>query len=310
MRRFVNCVWCHVRAIIVMTLLAGELVEEQVSVAQDAESAKPVVGKETADSLDANIIKLCRDDMAAFRFGFADELAAKFDLKQVMKWSNPVRERQIGVVFVVVHDGRAEALTTVFSHPNGDDRLVIYDEFQSLSTRRLVATKQGTTVWSSAKPGVTFAQITDAPQPADTALGRLRQMRSLAREFTGHSISYRDGKETKWALRMLTHPLYRYEAKGGEILDGAVFTFVSEAGTDPELIVLIEARQVGEKYVWHFAPARFSDHTLVLKHRDREAWRFVNEARSPFFGGDLTDTYRFIQDRVVSESALRTEKPQ
>ena len=296
-----------VRAISALALVAGILVAGAPCFAQEVDPAKPAAEKSTGDSLDANILKLCRDDMTEFRFGFADKPDAKCELKEVMKWSNPVRERQIGVVFVVVHDGRAEALTTVFSHPNGEDRLTIYDEFQSLSPQRLVATKNGAAVWSTAKPGVILTPIPDAPPPADTPLARIRQMRNLAREFAGHSISYRP-KETKWELRMLTQPLYRYEAKGGDVLDGAVFTFVSEAGTDPELIVLIEARKVGEHHVWHFAPARFSDHTLVLKHRDREVWTFVNEDRSPFFGGGPTGTYRFIQDRSISESSLRTAK--
>lgn len=296
-----------VRAVVLLALIAAT-VACKPSIAQDATPAKPVAYKGGGDGLDANILKLCRDDMAQFQFRFADDPDAKCELKEVMKWSNPVRERQIGVVFVVVHDGRAEALTTVFSHPSGEDRLFIYDEFQSLSPRRLVARKKEAPVWASAKPGVDLKPISEAQPPADTAPARLRQMRSLAREFTAHSLSYRTGQETKWELRMLTQPLFRYETKGGEVLDGAVFTFVSEAGTDPELIVLIEARKVGERYLWHFAPARFSDHTLVLKYRDREVWTFVNEQRSPFFEGGFNGTYRFIQDRAISESSLRTEK--
>lgn len=58
----------------------------------------------------------------------------------------------------------------------------------------------------------------------------------------------------------------------GEILDGALFTFVT--GTDPELMLVIEARPPGKGggAVWHYAAGRFTDLTLKLSHKKVELW--------------------------------------
>ena len=65
-------------------------------------------------------------------------------------------------------------------------------------------------------------------------------MRSLAREFNGRSLS---DQGQAWELRLLPQPLYRYESTDPDVLDGALFTLVSSAGTDPEIILLLEARK-------------------------------------------------------------------
>ena len=44
-----------------------------------------------------------------------------------------------------------------------------------------------------------------------------------------------------------------------DVVDGAVFAFAQ--GTDPELLVLLEARRSGESLAWHYA---FGSATLFL----------------------------------------------
>ena len=65
-------------------------------------------------------------------------------------------------------------------------------------------------------------------------------MRDLAREFSGTT---QDLEEHRWELRLLPQPLYRYESTDPDVLDGAVFAFVTSAGTDPEAILVLEARK-------------------------------------------------------------------
>lgn len=258
------------------------------------------------EQLNTQLLKLCRDDTHGYTMTFADDRSARLEPKEVMKWTNPVRFGQLGVVFLWLKDGRAEAMSTVFTNPFGDDGLHVNHEFQSLSLRRLVATnKAGAVRWAPAQAGITLRPIPGAPEPADSPAARLRQMRSLVREFSAHSVSYYDG-EKRWELRMLAQPLQRYETKPGDVLDGAVFAFVSNAGTDPELILPIEARKVGDRWVWHAAGARFSDHSLHLRHQDREIWTFINQGRSHLFAADTRDIYRIFQDRVLSTSGVRS----
>ena len=41
-------------------------------------------------------------------------------------------------------------------------------------------------------------------------------------------------RDNRYTLRLLSQPLYRYESTDPEVLDGALFAFVTSAGTDPE----------------------------------------------------------------------------
>jgi hypothetical protein len=201
----------------------------------------------------------------------------KLELKPeaVLYWSNPVRGGETnGSVFVWMHDGRAEVVGTVFSHLVTDDpnTKVMAHSFQSLSQEPLGGQRPGMPgAWSLEGAGVEFKPIPGAPPPARTRPARLSQMRELAREFSATTLL----EDVEQDLRLLTQPLHRQTKETDEILDGALFTFVT--GTDPELMLVIEARQIDDKRepVWHFAAGRFTDLTLKLRHKKVELWTHV-----------------------------------
>jgi hypothetical protein len=61
-------------------------------------------------------------------------------------------------------------------------------------------------------------------------------MRGLTRDF---SASTEDDEKRSWALRLLPRPLYRYESIDPNILDGALCSFVTSAGTDPDALLIL-----------------------------------------------------------------------
>jgi phytoene dehydrogenase-like protein len=75
--------------------------------------------------------------------------------------------------------------------------------------------------------------------------------------------------------------------EAGSVLDGAVFAFVE--GTDPEVILLIEARRQDDGYQWQYACARFSDFRLSVRYRDAEVWRVPRAAP-----GDRTNPHFYL----------------
>jgi hypothetical protein len=189
----------------------------------------------------------------------------------VYVWTNPVREGgQDGVVFVWTCRGRAEALGTFFSFPATGPRN-LYHEFHSLSLSVLDVQRSGshTWVWTPLAPGIELAPIAGAPRPARSASSRLSQVRALTRDF---SASTRDDKERRWELRLLPQPLYRYESTDPDVLDGAVFAFVTSAGTDPEALLVLEARKPSDSDgpVWQYALSRFTDLDLWVRHKGKE----------------------------------------
>ena len=139
--------------------------------------------------------------------------------------------------------------------------------------------------------------LPSAPQPGASPGRRLIQMRSLARDFTAHSIDY---QEERWDLRLLPQPLYRYEKPEGEVVDGALFAFVTSAGTDPEVVLALEARRAGDALAWHYRAIRFSDSNLFVQYSGKEVWTSVRDERNQLhFNPD--HTYRLLRDKAIEE---------
>ena len=53
-------------------------------------------------------------------------------------------------------------------------------------------------------------------------------------------------------------------------LDGALFTFAF--GTDPEVLLVIEAQKTPAGAVWRYAAAPFTDFEIQLKYKDKLVW--------------------------------------
>jgi hypothetical protein len=121
-------------------------------------------------------------------------------------------------------------------------------------------------------------------------------MRRLAQEFAGYSVD-RDNK--RWDLRLLPTPLYRYPAARTGVIDGALFALVSSAGTDPEVLLLIEARQDQGKTRWEYACGRFSDWELHVQRKDKEVFSSVRSEKNPF-AHDPLHLYRIYPEKVVT----------
>ena len=147
----------------------------------------------------------------------------------------------------------------------------------ALDPERLVVKRDAHNQWKP-QAGLDRKEMSDAAAPAATPGARLLQMRRLAQEFTGHEID-RDGK--RWELRLLPTPLYRYPPARASVVDGALFALMSNAGTDPEVLLLLEAREVGGKLCWEYACGRFSDYELHVQRKGQEVYTSVPSATRP-----------------------------
>jgi hypothetical protein len=229
----------------------------------------------------------------------------EFRKQPIYEWTNPVRggaAQQDGLVFLWTSRGRAEAVGTIFSSTAGPMRGFTH-EFHSLSMGTLYVDRRGThdASWTPRGPGIELLPIDGAPAPAGTAAQRLGQMRALAREF---SATTRDARDDHYTLRLLSQPLFRYESTDPAVLDGALFAFVTSAGTDPEALLVIEARKPndGATPVWHRALGRFTDLDLSVQYKGNEVFS------APLIQGDALrmypkQQYRIYADRLVNDAA-------
>jgi hypothetical protein len=255
---------------------------------------------EPVESLAKKMLPVYQKEIA--EYSIAVESAPKKELERtkepVFEWSNPVRQGlQQGVIFLWLRDGRPAALGCIFSEPEGrlKGRKVVH-ELHALDREKLLVSRPD--AWNEWKPeaGLERNELADAGAPATTPGARLVQMRRLAQEFTGHEI---DSEGKRWELRLLPAPLWRYPSAKSGVVDGALFTLVSNAGTDPEVLLLIEAREEGGKMRWEYALGRFSDRSLYVERKGKEVWSMVRSETNPFLHDPL-HTYRTYADKVVS----------
>ncbi|HTU17181.1 MAG TPA: hypothetical protein VMG10_03905 [Gemmataceae bacterium] len=255
-----------------------------------------------ADSLAKKMLPVYVKEAA--EYSIAIECAPKKKLERkkepVFEWSNPIRERlQQGVIFLWLRDGRPAALGCIFSQPEAKlpGRRIIH-EFHALDRDKLLVSRPKAFNEWKPQAGLTRKELPGSGAPAATAGARLVQMRRLAREFTGHEMN-RDGDGKRWELRLLPTPLYRYPVARRGVVDGALFALVSTIGTDPEVLLLLEARQEGAKTRWEYACGRFSNFDLHVQRNDKEIWSSVRSKTNTFYHDPL-HLYRVYGDKIVS----------
>ena len=222
--------------------------------------------------------------------------------RPVYLWTNPTKNGgQYGSVFVWTYEGRPMVVGSIFAHPVAGRRQLVH-EFHSLAPTKLSAACQdGGEVWEP-KSAITLAPLADAPPPDSTPGKRLIQIRSLGRQFGGHTVDWR---KQRWELRLLPQPLYRYDQPNGDAIDGALLALVTDAGTDPEVLLLLEARKEG----WHYAVVRFSDSSLYVSRGDKEIWSAVRgtDEQQEF---NAVHTYQVFKKRFLEEPIEATEVQQ
>jgi hypothetical protein len=184
-----------------------------------------------------------------------------------LRWTNTVSGTKDGVVGVWTSGGRPDVVVQFA----GYGQLWIH-HFESTSLAPLTMERNGRTLWTPRSAGVVLQPVPDAPAPADTAVKRQVQMRRLAERFEVtddfHPI-YQDPKTERHTLRLLTKPLYRYEA-AGDLVDGALFGYV--LATDPEALLMVEAWKTEEGTAWRYALAPMTVYGLIAKLDGKEVW--------------------------------------
>ncbi len=228
-----------------------------------------------AKARDVETLKLAKQVTAEYKFfgktGRKTELVQKPE--SILRWSNPVSGSVFGEVFIWTDQGRPEVIASVYRYYSPRQFLAM--ELHSLSLKKIAAQRDGRQVWSPAAAGVELKPVPAAAPPFKTAVARLRQMRALANEF---SVVRTDRKDQRERLRLLSQPNYRYASTDPKLLDGALFIFAQ--GTNPEVILLIEARRSHGGHQWQYALARQSLVRFDVLHKNQNVRTFPLLPRS------------------------------
>jgi hypothetical protein len=244
----------------------------------------PAAEVEAKQILDAFYVKQASE----YELFLDDQRKQRLELvpQPVLTWTNADGFR--GSVFVWTFQGRPELIGCVGSRQTEAGECFPFRELHLLgSPVQPVDFGDGKRTWQP-RDGIELADVEGAPAPADSERQRLTQMRNLAREFTGWM--QQDGDVTE--LRLLPQPIFRYESPEQGVQDGAIFAMVWK-GTDPDVLLLLESREVEGKPRWQFALARFNWREMWVKRNEKEVWRMAMSglaADRPYISGPTQKT--------------------
>ena len=239
-------------------IVAEPIAAEPRAVAQEPPAAPP------------SAIERFREELADYDMT-AGGKPLSFRPEPILHWTNPARYGEDGALFVWTAGGRPEVIGTGFTFRVGNS-VGHAHEFHTLSQQPITAVKEGTTAWAPRQPGLTFAALKSAGKPAGTEAGRLIQMRAIARSF---DIDFHNDEGTPTRLRLVSTPLFRYAAPESGVPDGAIFSFAN--ATDPEALLVVEARGSGAAAHWEYALARFHFQTLQATRDGATVWEVPRE---------------------------------
>lgn len=200
-----------------------------------------------------DLLDFVKSQVAQYEIFVGDDLGQKTTLldRPILLFSQPIQDPHKGGVFIWTRNGRPEALTRIVIH---ESRSRMDHTFSSLAVTRVEARKNGQRVWSPAGRHMELRPFPDAPQPAASAIRRLRQIRSMAAKFETELLH--EGRISH-PLRLLPRPLYRYNTP--ELQDGALFGLA--LGNDAKVIVLIETgRDDANGPGWYYTMAPVTVH--------------------------------------------------
>ncbi len=205
-------------------------------------------------------------DAYELRAGEAEKRKLTLVADPVLRWSNPLGGQQArGEIYLWTDAGRPAAVVSINEFTDAAGRTHGEQEWCSLATGPLVA--DGPHRWSPANGVLSPQPLRDVDPPADSAVRRMRQMRDLAARFSSEKTT-RAGVIRP--LRLLPKPIYRYEPSDAGILDGVLFALVE--ATDPEALLVLEARRSGSTHVWHYALARMNSVRLAASYDGKPVW--------------------------------------
>jgi hypothetical protein len=199
----------------------------------------------------------------------AEDATTVLTAQPVLRWRNVTRGQEGEAIFVVwPHNGRPVAMASIYPWQG-----FMNHELDSLSREaKLIARDKDRVIWSPKTAGVEFKEVPAPPKPAKTQVERLRQMKAIAERFKARMTGWRGDDTDQEELRLLPRPLYRYDLKNAKdpdatLLDGALFAYVQ--GTDPEVVLVLEAIGTEKESAWQYAFVRATSGGLEVK-LDRE----------------------------------------
>ena len=264
------------------TRILGRLANSDNEAAASAREALQAIAAQG----DGPVSKQAKEELAPWhRLEEMQKLAAAFPLFRLTDAKEPERmavskepllrfldnERTVydGTLWAYGEPGRPAALLCVYGRLDGTGVAAWASDVVSVSAKPLRAEsvdKIDGQNWTPSAATAVPQPFPGAPAPEADVEERLAQAIKLA-----HRLSAREAwppGASPMELALTPKPLLRYSDQ--EVTDGFVFSFMHE--TNPEIVVLLEARTRGDKLVWYYQLARMGAAPLWVDLDGREIW--------------------------------------
>jgi hypothetical protein len=203
--------------------------------------------------------------------------------RPLLVFGDAARANKNGTVWAFGKSGRPLAMLELYQGTAADTNWIHAITLTGQTTVSLKTPLAGD--WEPASLQIEPVAIPDAEAPQDREQRRTRQLRELARRFTAHE--FWDPDNSRFELRLLPQPVHRYSDPEAGIHDGAAFVLAH--GTNPELVLLIEALgKTPETARWHYSVARLGSAEMHVELDRKEVWK---RDRTPGIAGQPTDPY-------------------
>ena len=179
----------------------------------------------------------------------------------VLRTNDPTRSEVDGALWLWLEGQRPVAALGITYYASGKWNY----ENVSLTDEALALGGRPTWVWQPKAAPRTWTALDDAVPEA--ARARQLALRAVPRQFEVSEV--RRGE--RFPLRLVGQPIYSYADADAGVTDAALFTFSN--GTNPEVLVQVEAREKEGKRRWHVAFARLTAAEATVKLGDKELWK-------------------------------------
>ena len=184
-----------------------------------------------------------------------------------LRYADSTRQTHESALWIWCSRGRPTAVMVLEFYPDDQRGPQWLYEIASLAGKRIAARRGDDWAWSAKQPGLEMQPLSGADVPAARTGQRLVQMKKLRDRFTAHE---RANIEGRIELRPLASPLVRWDDAEAGVLDGALFAFAS--GTNPEVLLALEAHEMDGKSVWQYGLVQLSGEPLTAQLEGKDIW--------------------------------------
>lgn len=200
----------------------------------------------------------------------------------LLTYGDAARNNEAGTLWAWGKSGRPVAFLELYRNVGKDQPWV---HALTLTSPELVQLKGPLDKkWTPQSSHFALKDIPDSPEVGDKPAIRLRQMKEISRRFEAHE--FWDPNNSRFELRLLVQPVHRYQDESIMLTDGAVFVLAH--GTNPEVLIQIEAHADQQPSRWRYGFARLGSAEMHVSFDGIEVWTVP---RTPGIVGQPVDPY-------------------